>query len=102
MNAISIPNRAIYDCNINQLGPNMIAMTKIVLESREYDFWTNLLKIKFRFLQSYLVLFGKDCNHIWSDWDLTLQSYIVHFGTEIVIIFSHLRDQDCKHIWSRK
>ena len=28
-------------------GPNMIAMSKFVLESRDYDFWTNLVKANF-------------------------------------------------------
>ena len=31
INVISAPNRTIYDCNPNQLGPNMIAMSKSVL-----------------------------------------------------------------------
>ena len=56
----------------------MIAMSKIVLGSRNYDFWTNLVKINFRFLQSYMVpnikiiaiiygpLHKNHCNHIWS------------------------------------
>ena len=75
MNAISAPNRTIYDCNPNQLGPNMIAMSKSVLGSRDYDFWTNPVKVNFRLLQSYLVLFERDCNHIWSDSELKLHSY---------------------------
>ena len=48
LTAISISNRAIYDCNLDQLGPNMLAMSKIVLEARDYDFCSNLAKIKNR------------------------------------------------------
>ena len=70
----SIPNRSINDWNLSQLGPNMIAMSKIVLRSGHYDFSTNLAKTNFRSLQSYFVLFEKDCNHIWPDWEFTLQS----------------------------
>ena len=29
-------------------GLNMLAISKIVLESRDYDFWTNLAKTNFR------------------------------------------------------
>ena len=48
MIAISVLNRTIYDCNIFQNGPNMIAMSKFVLESRDYDFWVNLVKTNIR------------------------------------------------------
>ena len=48
----------------------MIAKAKFVLESRDYDFWTNLVEINFRSMQSYLVHFERDCNHIWSDSDV--------------------------------
>ena len=99
MIAIMIKMRTLYDCNLNsesdhiwlqslpgkvyQLGPNMNAMSKIVLGSRDYDFWTNLVKINFRLLQSYLVFF-EDCNHIWSDSELTLQSYLVPMIPNII------------------
>ena len=64
MIAISIPNRTIYDCILYLLGANMIAMS----ESRDYDFWTNLLK-KIRLLQSYLVLFIMKIAIIFSPHD---------------------------------
>ena len=32
-----------YDCNHFQKGPNMIAMSKFVLESRDYDFWVAII-----------------------------------------------------------
>ena len=38
MIAISVLNRTKYDCNLFQKGPNMIAMSKFALESRDYDF----------------------------------------------------------------
>ena len=44
---ICFPDRTIYDCNPFQTGPNMSAMSEIILESRDYDLLTNL-----------------DCNHI--------------------------------------
>ena len=40
----------INNCNLFQNGPKMIA--KFVLESRDYDFWTNLAKRNFPILQS--------------------------------------------------
>ena len=55
--AILIPNRTIYDCNPFENGANMIAMSKIVLGSRDYDFWTNLVKINFSLLPSYVIPF---------------------------------------------
>ena len=84
MIAISIPKQTIYDSNLYQLGPNMIAMSKIVLWSRDYDFWTNLVEMNCRLLQSYLVPFEWDCNHIWSVSEQRLQSYLVL----IVILFA--------------
>ena len=47
MLAISNLNFTIYDCNVSQKGPNMLAMSEIVPESRNYDFWTNVGKTKF-------------------------------------------------------
>ena len=55
MIAMSVTNRTIYDCNLFQKGPYMIAMSKIVRESRDYDFWTNHVKTNFQSFQSYLV-----------------------------------------------
>ena len=48
MFAMTILNRTIYDWNLFQKGPNMIAMSKFVQESRDYDSWTNLVKINLR------------------------------------------------------
>ena len=87
MLAISIIKRFNYACNLNsetdymclqsfQWGPNMLAMSKIVLESRDYDVWTNLAKTNFRGLQAYLV----------------------PFETEIVDILGLNYDHHCKHI----
>ena len=89
MNVISIPNRTIYDCNPYLLGLSMIAMSKFVLESRDYEFRTNR-EDHFWWLQSYLVIFEKDCNitcyspienrhyiHIGSSFWSSLQSYLV-------------------------
>ena len=56
----------------------MLAMPKIVLESRGHDFWTNLSKTNFRWLQAHMV----------------------RFGFEIASIFSPFYDRDCKHIRS--
>ena len=65
----------IYDCNLFQRGPNMIAISKIVPGSRTYHFWPILAKTNCWCLQSYLVPFERDCNYIWSDSQFTLQSY---------------------------
>ena len=51
-------------------------------------------------LQSYLVLFEKDCNHIWSLLELRLQSYQVPFVTNIAIMFGPHSNFVCNHIWS--
>ena len=51
MIAMSISNGTIYHCNLFRLGLDMIAISKFVLESRDYDFWTNLVKTNFRSLQ---------------------------------------------------
>ena len=48
MLAISVTNGTKYACNLSQNGLNMLAMTKIVLESRGYDIWMNLTKTNFR------------------------------------------------------
>ena len=37
MIAISVPNRTLYDCNPFQTGLNMIAMSEIIVKSRDYD-----------------------------------------------------------------
>ena len=52
-----------YVCNLKsetdyicfQLGPNMLAMSEIVPESGDSDFWTTLAKTNFRLLQLYVV-----------------------------------------------
>ena len=72
----------------------MIAMSKLVLESRDYDFWTNLRKTKFRSLQSYL----KKIAIIYRLYN------IVQFGFEITLILGpqwtpHF-DHHCNHSWS--
>ena len=48
INMLAIPNlkrtlHADYTCNLFQWRTNMIAMSKIVLEARDYDIWKNLL-----------------------------------------------------------
>ena len=37
-----------YSCNLSEIGPNMLAMSKMVLESRDYDFWANFAKTYLR------------------------------------------------------
>ena len=122
MIATSISNRTIYYCNLFQSGLNMIAISKFVLKSRDYDFWTNLAKTNFRSLQSYLVQFGKiaiiygpirywhckhiwplgneDCIHIRSSFWLSLQSYLVLFVGKIAIIFGPNDNHYCNFMWS--
>ena len=90
MNAISVPNRTIYDCNLFQKGRNMIVMSKSILESRGYDFWTNLAEIV-RFGTEIAFIFDplcyEDCNHIYFSSLLSLQSYLTLFMKIIAIIF---------------
>ena len=85
MLAISNLNRTLSVCNLVRLEPNMLAMSEMVLESRDYDFWTNLASTNFRWLQAYLVPFERDCKQ-------------VRFRFEIAGIFSPLSNRDCKHI----
>ena len=85
MPAIFNPKRTIYACNLFQLGPNMPAMSKLVMEPRDYD-WTNFAETNFRLLQTYLVPFEKDCKHMWSISILRLQAYLVSFKTEIASV----------------
>ena len=66
-------------------------MSEIVLESRDYDFWTYLL-------QEYLATIEKDCKHIWSISDIRLQTYLVPIGIMIASLFGPFCDRDCKHI----
>ena len=75
----------------------MIAMTKLALESSDYDFWKNLVQTNFRWLQSYIVpnliiiavifSFFRDehCNN-WSLFRSRLQSYLVPIGKVVAII----------------
>ena len=69
-------------------------MSKIVLESRDYDCWTNLAKNCF-----------DDCNlqfaSIFGPYWKRLQAYIVRFGFEIASILGLHYYHDCKHISSQ-
>ena len=65
MNAILITKGTINDCNLNSESDKIGLQCR--LGSSDFDFCKNLVKINFRLLQSYLVLFGKDWNYIWSD-----------------------------------
>ena len=87
MIAISIPNRTIYDCNLFQKWPNMIAMAKFGLESR--GFLDESRENKFSFIA---IIFGP----FWK----RLESYMVQFIIEIAFILSPYCDQDYNHIWS--
>ena len=58
MNAISDLKGTKYACNLVHWGPNMLAMSEIVLESRGYDFSTNHAKKIFLYLQTYMIRFG--------------------------------------------
>ena len=84
MIAVSISNRSIYNCNLYQLRPNMIAMIEKFFSRDSSRNHSHVIAIILQSpLQSYLVPIGKDCNHICSDWELTLQSYLVPYETEI-------------------
>ena len=79
MPAISNSKLTIYACNFYPRGTIMLAMSKIVLDSPDYDFWTNLAKTNFQCLQAYLVPVVKKS-----------QAYMVRFGFGIEGIFSPL------------
>ena len=91
----------IYACNFFPRGPNMLAITKIVLEARDYDFlWTNHAKTNFQCLQEYLVPIEKDCKHIWSLSDSWLQPYLFPFFIKIASLFGPFHENYCNHMWS--
>ena len=77
MVAISIPNPTINDCNLFQKGQNLIA---IIENTFSRDSFRNHIYVtlgRFSSLHSYLVSIGKDCNHICSDSELRIQSYLI-------------------------
>ena len=100
MIAMSIPNRTIYDCNLSQLGPNMIAMIDNLLSRDSSKNHSHVTLGRISILQSYLVPIGKDCYHIWSDSKLRLQSYLVPILANIAIIFSPYYNCHYNHIWA--
>ena len=56
-------------------GPNMIEMIENLFTRDLFKNHSHVTLGQFSTLQSYLVTIGKDCNHIWSDSELRLQSY---------------------------
>ena len=62
----------------NSKGPNMLAIIEIVLEARDYNFWTNHAR-KFSMFAS-----------IFGPYSKRLQAYMVRFGFEIASILSPL------------
>ena len=119
--AISNRKQTLYACNLLHWGPDMLVMSKVVLESRDNDCWTNLAKTNFRWLQAYLVPNARDCKHIKCVDTFMLTSLASHslffpckecvlrvnikvsmrilvcFGFEIASIFSPLCNWDCLH-----
>ena len=69
-----------------RIGPYMIALSEIVLGSCDYDFWTNLVKINFRLLRSYMVRFGIDIAIIFGPFLSRLHSYQVPLIKIIAIL----------------
>ena len=88
MLAISNSKRTLYACNLFQKGPNMLAMSKIDPEWRNYDS-DNSLENKILMIAS---IFGPH----WK----RLKAYIVRFKFEIARILSFLSNWDWKHIKS--
>ena len=58
--ANSVPNPTIYDCNLFQKGPNMIAVIENLFSRDSSRNHSHVTVGKFLILQSYLVLFEKD------------------------------------------
>ena len=101
MVAISNPKLTIYGCNLVHLRPDMLAMTRIVLKSCNYDF-----AVTGRILRKQIF---DGCKHIWSllreiasingpFWFLRLQPYLVPFLIEIASIFGPYHNIYCNHI----
>ena len=100
MLTISIPNRTIYDCNPFQKEPNMIAIIEILFSRDWSRNHSHVTRGRIPILQSYLVFFEKDCNHVWSDSELRLQLYLVRYFIKITLILRTRFDHHCNHIWS--
>ena len=112
MLAISNPKRTINACNLFENGQNMLAISKIVLRSRDYDFWIiiakHIVRAKFEIasifsllwnldcrsilwprLQEYSVSVIKICNHMWSipkGYMIWQPSYIINLSMTLGII----------------
>ena len=78
----------------------MIAIIEILFSPDSSRNHSHVTRGQISTLQSYLVLFVRDCNHIWSDSELRLQSYLVPIMISIAVLFGPFFDQDCNHIWS--
>ena len=77
----------------------MPVMSKLVMELRDYDFWTNFAETNFRLLQAYLVPIEEDYKQMWSISNLRLQAYLGSFITEIASILGPYAYYQCMHIW---
>ena len=110
MPAISNPKRAIYACNLFQLGPNMLANIENLFSRDLSRIIVTCLQDDFRYCK-HIWSPWKKCKHIWSVLDLRLQPYLVPFEIQIVSILGPhsimiesllrpLGDHGCKHNWS--
>ena len=50
-----LSKRTKYNCNHRKFIPNMIETSEFILESRDYDFWTNFYENKFSMIA---IIFG--------------------------------------------
>ena len=107
--AISNRKRTIYGCILFQYGPNMLAMSKIVLELRHVTMIFEPTKPKLINDDCKPIWFLKrDCKHISSPLKLRLHSYWVPifiiiaysvlFINEIASIFGSCHENYCNHM----
>ena len=99
MIAMMVTIRTKYDCNLLHKGPNMTTVIEILFSRDLFRNHSHVTLGRISTLRSYLVLFERDCNHIWSVSLPSLQSYLVHFVMKIAIIFSPYCYCHCNHIW---
>ena len=100
MLAISNLNRTIYPCNSFQRGPNMLAIIDFLFSRDSNRNHSHVLLGRFSTLQAYLVPIGQDCNHIWHDSKLRLQSDLVPSVAKIANIFGPCHYNYCNYVWS--
>ena len=65
------------------ISPNMLAMSKIVLESNDYDFWTKLAKTKKSLKPNYFFELDFEMNPIFFKGELPKRNCCLRIDTSM-------------------